>query len=120
MVIYLKKMRQSEKEMANHTARAMKVVLAACHSNRIIRRPLMQAYTKKANAAASIERASMAAYVGPSEQVVSMSVVKATDGAAPKSPAKLFGFRTSPKAAKQETMSSLISFSPVNATRHLS
>src|ERR1700739_527673 len=50
-----------------------------------------------------MERASSAAYALPSATIVSPSVAKATEGAAPKSPAKLLGFSTSPIMAKKET-----------------
>lgn len=45
----------------------------------------------------------MAAYDAPSVAIVSAKVASATDGAAPKSPAKLFGFNTSPMIAKTDT-----------------
>jgi hypothetical protein len=66
-------------------------------------RLLRQAYRRKAPALATIERASMDAYVRPSEEAVKASVARPTEGAAPNSPAKLFGFNTSPSAAKNET-----------------
>jgi hypothetical protein len=63
------------------------------------------AYAKNAVAPAIIERASKAAYREPSVAMVKPSVARAIDGAAPNSPAKLFGFSTFPKAANAETKS---------------
>jgi len=62
-----------------------------------------QAYKKKTNAPATMERASVAAYVFPLAAMVSPRVASAMDGAAPNNPAKLFGFSTSPKAANADT-----------------
>jgi hypothetical protein len=59
---------------------------------------------KNAMAANVIERASTAAYAFPSDMLVRASVAKPTDGAAPNNPAKLFGLRTSPTVAKNETI----------------
>lgn len=51
-----------------------------------------------------IERASMLAYCAPSLVTVSASVARATEGAAPNNPAKLFGLNKSPRRAKNETV----------------
>jgi hypothetical protein len=52
-----------------------------------------------------IERASTAAYEIPWLATAKASVAKATEGAAPNKPAKLFGFSTSPSAENTETTS---------------
>jgi len=56
------------------------LALAADHSNRIMSRLLRQAYRRKAPALATIERASMDAYVRPSEEAVKASVARPTEG----------------------------------------
>ena len=63
------------------------------------------AYARNAIAPAIMERASTAAYQEPSLAIVKPSVARATDGAAPNNPAKLFGFRIFPKVANTETKS---------------
>src|SRR3984893_10962898 len=50
-----------------------------------------------------IERASIAAYDFPSVSAVSAKVASATEGAAPKRPAKRLGLKMSPRSAKAET-----------------
>src|SRR5690242_9109081 len=62
------------------------------------------AYKQKAIAPAIIERDSRAANASPSLTTASPSVASATDGAAEKSPAKLFGFKTSPSTANSDTI----------------
>src|ERR1700746_144434 len=52
---------------------------------------------------AIIEVASVDAYCLPSFMRTRPSVASATDGAAPNSPAKLFGLKTSPRTEKNET-----------------
>jgi hypothetical protein len=61
------------------------------------------AYMKNAIAPVTIDWASAAAYERPDAMTVRTSVAKATDGAAPNKPAKLFGLRTVPIAANAET-----------------
>src|SRR5579871_676152 len=56
-----------------------------------------------ASAPAIIERASVAAYDGPSVAIVRARVANAIDGAAPNKPAKLLGFRMSPSAENADT-----------------
>ena len=58
---------------------------------------------KKAAAPRTMDRASIAAYDFPSFRTVRPIVANATDGAAPRSPAKLFGLRASASVAKTET-----------------
>lgn len=62
-----------------------------------------QAYTQRAMAPMTIERASRAAYRAPLAWIVSARVASATEGAAPKTPAKLFGREISPTMAKRQT-----------------
>src|SRR5579864_582086 len=50
-----------------------------------------------------MERPSVAAYHPPELATVNPSVASATEGAAPNSPAKLFGSNRSPRIAKDET-----------------
>src|SRR5215470_7633673 len=52
---------------------------------------------------AIIDVASVEAYCAPSFMMVRPSVATATEGAAPNSPAKLFGLNTSPRTEKKET-----------------
>jgi hypothetical protein len=61
------------------------------------------AKARKAIAPAIMERASTLAYRAPSVAIVRLRVPSATDGAAPKSPAKLFGLNKSPKIANNVT-----------------
>src|SRR5437763_11891773 len=58
---------------------------------------------KKAAAPATIDRASVATYDVPSVLTVRTKVARATEGAAPKIPAKLLGLNRSPRTAKVET-----------------
>src|SRR5438046_6847623 len=58
----------------------------------------------EATALRIIERASIAVWFRPSFATVRTIVARATDGAAPKSPAKLFGFNVSLRTANMETM----------------
>ena len=51
-----------------------------------------------------MDRLSRAVYAFPSAKTVSPRVASATDGAAPNSPAKLFGLSTSPRQANKETI----------------
>jgi hypothetical protein len=104
MVGYLRKASQNPKEIANHKASMVTLARSACHRNRIIRRHVTQAYARKATAAAAMERASVLAYDFPSVTTVSARVASPTEGAAPNSPAKLLGFKTSARAAKKETI----------------
>jgi hypothetical protein len=62
-----------------------------------------QEYTRNAIAPAIMERASLAAYQGPSVAIVKPSVARAIDGAAPNNPAKLFGLRIFPNVENAET-----------------
>ena len=71
--------------------------------NRNMKCMTQQAYARNATAPAIMERASTAAYQEPSVAIVKPSVAKATDGAAPNSPAKLLGLRVFPKVANAET-----------------
>src|SRR5690348_13494602 len=50
-----------------------------------------------------MDRASLAAYALPSLARVNVNVASATEGAAPKSPAKLLGLNTPPRIANPET-----------------
>ncbi len=69
----------------------------------IIRWAQRHAYTRNATAPPTIERASSAAKSFPSAEIVMPNVASATEGAAPKSPAKLLGFKISAIIAKSET-----------------
>ena len=51
-----------------------------------------------------VERNSLAAYCGPLLVMVRARVASATDGAAPKMPAKLFGFSRSVKSANSDAI----------------
>jgi len=55
-------------------------------------------------APAIMEWASVEAYDVPSVATVSPKVASATDGAAPNSPAKVFGFNRSPMIANADTL----------------
>src|SRR5438105_1976170 len=54
-------------------------------------------------APATIERDSVATYRAPSVETVRQRVARATEGAAPNSPAKLLGLNKSPNSANAET-----------------
>jgi hypothetical protein len=69
----------------------------------IITKLTTEAYAKNATEPAIIERASIEAYDLPSATIVRPNVARATDGAAPNNPAKLFGLSRSPITAKTET-----------------
>src|SRR5581483_763151 len=61
------------------------------------------AYTKNAIAPPIMDRASIPAYAVPCFATVRPMVARATEGAAPKSPAKLLGLNKSPITEKIET-----------------
>ena len=90
-------------EQTSQMASAGIVTGMAFNLRRNISQEQTQAYKKKTNAPATMERASVAAYVFPLAAMVSPRVASAMDGAAPNNPAKLFGFSTSPKAANADT-----------------
>jgi len=62
-------------------------------------------YIRKPTAPAIMERDSNAAYKEPWVATVSTRDARATEGAAPNKPAKLFGFRMVPKVENAETNS---------------
>jgi hypothetical protein len=89
--------------VTSHTMMRDAVTGKARNLQRIINQLAHEAYTKKAMAPTTIERASIATYSGPSVCMVRTSVANAMEGAAANRPAKLFGWNTSPKTAKAET-----------------
>jgi hypothetical protein len=76
---------------------------AAGHRPRGITEQTAAAYTMKAPAARNIVRASMDAVATPCWLAVNAKVTRATEGAAPNSPAKLLGLSTSPVRANRLT-----------------
>jgi hypothetical protein len=81
------------------------MVVAAVARNLVLARNWThtEAYAKNAALPTTMERASTAEYVFPFASIVIPSVASAIEGAAPNNPAKLFGFKTSPRTAKTET-----------------
>ena len=63
----------------------------------------MKAYTNNATAPRIIERASALATAVPCVKTVKPSDAKATEGAAPNNPAKVFGFSRSEMSENAET-----------------
>jgi hypothetical protein len=103
IIHFLRNNSQALKAQANQTANAM--VVAAVARNLVLARNWThtEVYAKNAALPASIERASTAAYIFPFPSMVIPNVANAIEGAAPNNPAKLFGFKTSPRTAKTET-----------------
>jgi hypothetical protein len=88
----------------SHTMRLPIVAGAASTFLRSISQVQRAEYIKRHAAPTTMDRASRAAYTFPSAKTVNPRVAKATDGAAPNRPAKLFGFSTSPRQANRETI----------------
>lgn len=91
-------------EHTGQMASADNVTGMAFNLRRSISQEQSQAYKKKTNAPAIMERASVAAYIFPFAAIVRPREASAMEGAAPNNPAKLFGFSTSPNAANADTM----------------
>ncbi len=85
------------------TTSARLVPTQALTRPRIITQLTHAAYRKKAIAPGTMECASIAAYPAPSRRMAKPRVASAIDGAAPNSPAKLWGLNRSLRAANSET-----------------
>src|ERR1700730_11477527 len=86
-------------ETPSHTGIKTSVVAIVDRRKRTSAWLTRYAYTQKAIAPNTIDRASVAAYSLPCRAIVIPTVASAIEGAAPKRPAKLFGRKTSPSSA---------------------
>ena len=101
---YRRNSAQVPRAAASHTMR-LPIVAGAASSGLCSMSQVQSAeYTRKDAAPTTMDRASRAAYAFPSAKIVSPSVARATDGAAPNKPAKLFGFSTSLRQANSKTI----------------